>query len=70
MYGLNAMFADDDIVLTILPKEELRKVFREHIASLPAEAVAGFESFMVEEADSGLLWKTGQKDPMGYSSGW
>ncbi|KAF2007549.1 hypothetical protein P154DRAFT_558740 [Amniculicola lignicola CBS 123094] len=68
MYGLNAMFEEDDIILTIPPNEELRKVFREYVGNLSPEAAAGFESFMVEGADSGLLWKKGQKDRMGYAS--
>ncbi|KAJ8110732.1 hypothetical protein OPT61_g6496 [Boeremia exigua] len=68
MYGLNAMLVDDDIVFTIPPNEELRNNFREYVVNLPTEAAAGFESFMVEEADSGLLWKKGQTNPMGYAS--
>lgn len=70
IYGLNAMFVEGDIVLTVPGDEDVRKVFQEYVASLPADAAAGFESFMVEEADSGLLWKKGQKDAMGYSSDW
>lgn len=70
MYGLNAMFVDDDIVLTIPPNEEMRKALRGYVANLTAESAAGFESFMVEEADSGLLWKKGQKGAMGYASDW
>ncbi|KAK0114709.1 hypothetical protein ONS95_014193 [Cadophora gregata] len=66
--GLNAMLIQDDIVLTIPADDEKRKVFRDYILSLPLSAGVGLDSFMLEEADSGLTWKRGQRDPMGYAS--
>jgi hypothetical protein len=69
-YGLNAMLSEDDIVLTIPVGDEKRKALKEYVLGLPMSAAVGFDSFMIEEADSGLTWKKGQKDPMGYASNW
>lgn len=66
--GLNAMLIQDDIVLTIPADEDKQKAFKEYINSLPMSAAVGIDSFMAEEADSGLTWKRGQRDPMGYAS--
>lgn len=66
--GLNAMLVQDDIILTIPADEQKRKTFKEYILELPMSAAVGLDSFMTEEADSGLTWKRGQKDPMGYAS--
>ncbi|KAH7369599.1 hypothetical protein BKA65DRAFT_2249 [Rhexocercosporidium sp. MPI-PUGE-AT-0058] len=66
--GLNAMLIQDDIILTIPADEHKRKTFKDYIQGLPLSAAVGLDSFMNEDADSGLTWKRGQKDPMGYAS--
>jgi hypothetical protein len=68
MYGLNVMLVNDDIRFTIPVGDDRRKAFKDYVLSTPLDGVVAFDSFMVEEADSGLLWKKGQKDPLGYAS--
>jgi len=70
LYGLNAMLVEDDIVFTIPVREERRKAFKDYVLRAPLSAAVGFDSFMVGEAKSGLTWKKGQTDPMGYASNW
>jgi hypothetical protein len=66
MYGLNAVIAGEEIVFTIPPGEEKRETFKNYVAEAPMNAALCFESFMTPEADAGLLWKTGQTQPMAY----
>lgn len=70
MYGFNAMMADDEITFTIPEDEAKREAFRKYVREAPLTAALGFDSFMSEEANSGLLWKKGQTKPMSYSKIW
>jgi hypothetical protein len=70
MYGFNAVLAGDEIVFSIPEGEEKRNLFRSYVLEAPFNAALAFESFMVDEADSGLVWKSGQSKPMGYAAVW
>jgi hypothetical protein len=68
MYGFNAMVVEDEVVFTIPEGETKRDTFRKYVSDAPLDAALAFDSFMSEDADSGLVWKTGQTKPMGYGS--
>ena len=48
----------------------MREAFRKYVREAPLTAALGFDSFMSEEANSGLLWKKGQTKPMSYTKIW
>jgi hypothetical protein len=66
MYGLNASIIGQEILFTIPADEEKRKTFKKYVTEQALDTVLCFESFMVPEADAGMLWKSGQTRPMAY----
>ncbi|KAH8749170.1 hypothetical protein BGZ57DRAFT_140114 [Hyaloscypha finlandica] len=68
LYGLNAMLVEDDIVLTIPVGDNKRKSLKDYVLGLPMSAAVGLDSFITQEADGELTWKSGQKYPMGMAS--
>jgi hypothetical protein len=66
IYGVNCILYEDDIILTVPAKNETRDKVREWVVRSP-EAAPCFETFMADDAESGLVWKTGQKQAMGYT---
>jgi hypothetical protein len=72
IYGFNAIWipAEDEIVLIIPDGEKKRNTFRKFVMDVPLTGSLAFESFMAEEANGGLIWKTGQKDIEAYMSNW
>jgi hypothetical protein len=68
IYRLNVtlVLEEDEIVFTIPRGEKSQDHFRSHVLEASLSKAVGFESFMVEGADSGLVWKTGQTQHMTY----
>jgi hypothetical protein len=69
MYGFNAVQTgkDMEVVFTIPAAEEKRNIFRKYVADAAISSALSFESFMVQAADCGLLWKAGQTQLLGYA---
>lgn len=68
--GFSGVIVDNEIVLTIPEGEKKRDQFRQHVRDTPYSAAMAFECFMTEDADSGYIWKAGQKEPMAYMTNW
>ena len=73
IYGITALltggFASGTIVLSLPPGEKKKNGIQAAFRNLSQEMMFGFDAFMSEQADSGLTWKSGQKDAQAYGKG-